>query len=242
MRVVTLNTWKGDGAYAARLAAMAEGLERLDPDVVLLQEVLDAPTLGLHTGHVLARHLRLNAVNLPLREKKRTVEGRQVDSRSGLAVLSRHPVRASLSIPLPSDAKDGERAALVVEIVSPHGPLTVTNLHLTHLDDADLRRRQLAAAQQVAKRPGTSLIGGDFNAEVDSFPLRGSGWSDCRTELGQPRRSTLVGQPDGPCLDHLLRAGHGRQPKSWRVDLDRVCEQGQPVFSDHCAIVVDFGA
>lgn len=239
MRVVTLNTWKGDGAYGARLAAMAHGLQRLRPDVVLLQEVLDAPSLGLHTANALAGHLRLNAINLPLREKRRDVEGRRVDSRSGLAVLSRHPVRASLSIPLPSAPQDGERAALVVEVTTPHGPLTVTNLHLTHLDQPDLRQRQLAAAQAVAKRPGTALIGGDFNAEVDCLPLAGSGWRDCRTELGQPRRSTLVGQPDGPCLDHLLWSGHGREPKSWRVDLDHVCDQGRPVCSDHCAVVVD---
>lgn len=239
MRVVTLNTWKGDGAYASRLAAMGDALARLDADVVLLQEVLDAPALGLHTGRALAGRLGLNLVNLPLRDKKRTVEGRAVDSRSGLAVLSRHPVRASLSIPLPSDDGDGERAALVVEIAAPQGPLAVTNLHLTHLDRPELRQRQLAAAQQVAKRPGTALIGGDFNAEVERFPLAGSGWSDCRAELGLPRRSTLVGQPDGPCLDHLLWSGLGRAPKSWRVDLDHVCPQGQPMISDHCAVVVD---
>lgn len=239
MRVVTLNTWKGDGAYAARLSAMARGLEDLAPDVVLLQEVLDAPALGLHTGHALGRHLGLNVVNLPLREKKRVVEGRSVDSRSGLAVLSRHPVRATLSIPLPSAPQDGERAALVVEINAPHGPTTVTNLHLTHLDDPGLRRRQLEAAQRVAKRPGTALIGGDFNAHVEAFMLSGSGWRDCRSELGHAPRSTLVGQPDGPCLDHLLWSGHGRPPKSWRVDLDQVCDMGQPVYSDHCAVVVD---
>lgn len=239
MRVVTLNTWKGDGAYAARLSAMARGLQDLAPDVVLLQEVLDAPALGLHTGHALGRHLGLNVVNLPLREKKRVVEGRSVDSRSGLAVLSRHPVRATLSIPLPSAPQDGERAALVVEINAPHGPTAVTNLHLTHLDDAGLRRRQLEAAQRVAKRPGTALIGGDFNCHVEDFALAGSGWRDCRSELGHAPRSTLAGQPDGPCLDHLLWSGHGRPPKSWRVDLDQVCDMGQPVYSDHCAVVVD---
>jgi len=234
MRVVTLNTWKGDGDYADRLAAMARGLEDLSPDVVLLQEVLDAPSLGLHTGHALGRHLGLNVINLPLREKKRVVEGHRVDSRSGLAV------RATLSIPLPSAPEDGERAALVVEINAPHGPTTVTNLHLTHLDDPALRRRQLEAAKQVAKRPGTALIGGDFNAHVEDFHLAGSGWRDCRSELGHAPRSTLVGQPDGPCLDHLLWSGHGRPPKSWRVDLDRVCDKGLPVISDHCAVVVDF--
>ncbi|MBI2242032.1 MAG: endonuclease/exonuclease/phosphatase family protein [Magnetospirillum gryphiswaldense] len=239
MRVVTLNTWKGDGAYADRLAAMARGLEDLSPDVVLLQEVLDAPSLSLHTGHALGRHLGLNVINLPLREKKRVVEGRRVDSRSGLAVLSRHPVRATLSIPLPSAPEDGERAALVVEINAPHGPTTVTNLHLTHLDDPALRRRQLEAAKQVAKRPGTALIGGDFNSHVEDFHLAGSGWRDCRSELGHAPRSTLVGQPDGPCLDHLLWSGHGRPPKSWRVDLDRVCDKGLPVISDHCAVVVE---
>lgn len=241
MRVVTLNTWKGDGAYAARLTAMTEGLARLQPDVVLLQEVFDAPSLGLHTGARLADHLGLHAIHLPLRDKKRSVEGLQAESRSGLSVLSRHPIRDSLSIPLPSHAKDGERAALVAEITTPSGPLTVTNLHLTHLDEPDLRQRQLTAAQLVAKRAGTALIGGDFNAAIESFALEKNGWRDCRTELGQAARSTLVGHPDGPCLDHLLWSGHGRTPKSWRIDLDRVTADGHPMFSDHCAVVVEMG-
>lgn len=31
LRLVTLNTWKGDGAYAKRLAAMTAGLAALSP-------------------------------------------------------------------------------------------------------------------------------------------------------------------------------------------------------------------
>ena len=34
LRIVTLNTWKGDGAYRARLEAMAVGLATLQPDLV----------------------------------------------------------------------------------------------------------------------------------------------------------------------------------------------------------------
>lgn len=239
MRIVTLNTWKGDGAYGARLHAMADGLRSLDPDIVLLQEVLDAPELGLHTGARLAQDLGLNGVHLPLRDKKRSVEGIRVDSRSGLSVLSRHPIRHSLSIPLPSRDSDGERAALVTEIAAPAGPLSVTNLHLTHLDDASLRRQQLQAAQKVAKRPGTALMGGDFNAPIEALALAGSDWRDCRQELGQPARSTLSEHPDGPCIDHLLWMGRGRAPKSWRVALDGLTREGQPMISDHCAVVVD---
>ena len=239
MRIVTLNTWKGDGAYSARLAAMGEGLHKLQPDVVLLQEVLDAPALGLHTGAHLARELGLHSVHLPLRDKKRVVEGLRVESRSGLSVLSRHPVRHSLSIPLPSSPQDGERAALVAEVAAPAGPVTVTNLHLTHLDDSVLRRRQLAAAQQVAKRPGTALMGGDFNAKVEELELAQGDWRDCRSELGHPARSTLAHDPQGPCVDHLLWMGRGRAPKSWRVELDGLTREGQPVFSDHCAVVVE---
>lgn len=239
MRLVSLNTWKGDGAYATRLAAMTEALAGLRPDVVLLQEVLDAPALGLHTGNTIAAHLGCHVANLALREKPRTIDGIRADSRSGLAVLSRFPIRSTLSIPLPDHADDGERAALVVEIDAPAGPLTVTNLHLTHLAQNDLRQRQLAAAQQVTKRPGTALIGGDFNAPIESFALNATGWRDCRSELGQPPQSTLTGRPDGPCIDHLLWAGRGRPPKTWRVDLDQLTEDGQPAISDHCAVVVD---
>lgn len=241
MRVVTLNTWKGDGAYRARLAAMGDGLDQLDADVVLLQEVLDAPGLGLHTGAALARRLGLHAAHLPLRDKRRDVEGVRADSRSGLSVLSRHPIRSTLSLPLPSRPDDGDRAILIAELDTPQGAVTVTNLHLTHLDDASLRHRQLAMVQQVARRAGTSLIGGDFNAPAEDLPVNAGPWRDSRQSLGAPARSTLAGRADGPCIDHLLWQTQGRDPRSWQVTLDQIDATGTPMVSDHCAVLVDFG-
>lgn len=240
MRVVTLNTWKGDGAYRSRLAAMGDGLDELDADVVLLQEVLDAPGLGLHTGATLARRLGLHAAHLPLRDKRRVVEGVAVDSRSGLSVLSRHPIRSTLSLPLPTRAEDGDRAILIAELDTPKGAVTVTNLHLTHLDDGGLRRQQLGMVQQVARRAGTSLIGGDFNAPAEDLPIHAGPWRDCRQSLGAPPRSTLAGRQDGPCIDHLLWQTQGPDPKSWQVTLDQLAPSGAPLISDHCAVVVDF--
>ena len=159
MRLVTLNTWKGDGAYAGRMDRMAEGLAELAPDVVALQEVLLAPALGCDTAAFLADALGLPAVTLPLRRKRRVVEGRAADSWSGLAVLSRRPILSHRTIPLPDDPRDGERAALAVELDLDGIRVTVVTLHLTHLADGDaLRRRQwdaiAAATAEIRDRPG----------------------------------------------------------------------------------------
>jgi hypothetical protein len=47
--VMTLNTWKRQGAYKARLRLMAEEIGRLDPDILLLQECFAAAELGYDT-------------------------------------------------------------------------------------------------------------------------------------------------------------------------------------------------
>lgn len=78
--IVTLNTWKAEGDYPRRVAA---------PDILLLQEVFIARSLGENTAESLARLLGMDAHVLPLRRKARLFGGRPVDSHSGLAILSR---------------------------------------------------------------------------------------------------------------------------------------------------------
>src|SRR5688572_26954049 len=114
LRVVTINTGKGDGQYACRLALLADGLTRLDPDIVLLQESFIALDGSAHTARFLADRLGMQAAIAPARRKLREVEGRTVDSESGLAVLSRWMIRGSTTLALPSDPEDGDRIAQFV--------------------------------------------------------------------------------------------------------------------------------
>lgn len=61
---------------------------------------------------MLANALSMWSAVLPLRRKRRRIDGVETDSSSGLAVLSRLPILAQRAVPLTSDPRDGERAAL----------------------------------------------------------------------------------------------------------------------------------
>ena len=61
LRVVTLNTWKCEGDYRARLPRMAAGLRALDADLVCLQEVFACAAPSADTAAWLADALGLSA-------------------------------------------------------------------------------------------------------------------------------------------------------------------------------------
>jgi endonuclease/exonuclease/phosphatase family metal-dependent hydrolase len=121
---------------------MAEEVGHQDPDILLLQECFAAPQLGYDTTAALAGATGFHSASWPGRRKVRLCEGAEAVSTSGLAVLSRHPIRRWRIVPLPSDPRDGERAALFAEIDHPAGTILVVSLHLTHLRDAQALRRQ----------------------------------------------------------------------------------------------------
>lgn len=196
LTVVTLNTWKGAGDYARRLALMTEGMTALKPDIVFLQEaILEEATLapdkdtgprtraadGIDTGGALAAALNMGCIVEPARPESRHVGERTVDSTLGLAILSRLPLSPPRRLDLPTDPRDGERIGLMATVRWRERTLGLVNLHLTYLPDADdLRRRQLEVVlseiENEPHRAGVAidawLIAGDFNAEDTSPPLR----------------------------------------------------------------------
>jgi len=241
VRLVTLNSWKCDGAYARRLALMAEGLAALDADVIAVQEAFAAPALGLDTAAALADALGMGKAVLPLRRKVRRVEGVEVDSTSGVAVLSRLPILSERAVRLSAHPRDGERAALLVEVASVAGPVTVASLHLTHLTEAGaLRRSQLLdIVDAIADRPSV-LLAGDFNAPTEALGLEDTRFRDTRTACGSESRPTLVDGDASACIDHVLfAAGGALVPVRWRTALDTPANGDGLTASDHCAVVVD---
>lgn len=202
LTIVTLNTWKGDGAYRARLAAMRDGLRALAPDIVLLQEALRAPDIAADTAADLAGALGLAAVWQPARAKRRTIDGETADSWSGLAVLSRLPILARHIIALPDDPRDGERLGLVVELDDGGRRLVAACLHLTYLAGADaLRRAQWAEVLAALPVGDAAVIGGDFNAGLEIFDLEDC--HDLRALAGTAAQPSLA-DGSGACIDHLL--------------------------------------
>src|SRR4051794_32967116 len=127
MRVVTINTAKGDGAYAQRVVLLAKQLQALRPDVVALQESLVASDGSLGTASRLASALGMHVSYASARRKPRTVEGRTVASESGLALLTRTPLREHSAVALPWDPTDGERVAQLSILAHPAGPMLIIN-------------------------------------------------------------------------------------------------------------------
>jgi endonuclease/exonuclease/phosphatase family metal-dependent hydrolase len=218
---------------------MSDGLAALAPDFIALQEVFIAPDLGYDTAAFLAQALGMHRAVLPLRRKHRQIEGQSIDSWSGLAILSRAPILAQRAIALPSDPRDGERAALSVDFACDGRPMTLVALHLTHLKDATpLRRRQWEQIVAATADVPTVLAAGDFNATADSF-LGNGRFHDCRRHLGHVPRPTLIGGGPAACLDHIFFSGDGTLVPAGchdaltATDLDAAA-------SDHCAVCVDF--
>jgi endonuclease/exonuclease/phosphatase family metal-dependent hydrolase len=260
VRIVTINTAKGDGRYARRLATLADQLGALDPDVVLLQEALAACDGSVSTSRYLGEALGLEVAYARARRKSRLVEGREVFGDSGLAILTRRPLLDATTQALPWSPADGERIAQIGLIEHPAAPVLVVNLHLTHLRDASaLRAAQLDVilCHPWLQGPAVArLLGGDFNATLDDPELHalrdGSGGWDVRDAYASgggslPRdtigpRVALDGRaPTSRCIDYIVSlardsAGHPDFQAS-RIVLDQPDPESGVSPSDHFGVM-----
>ncbi len=263
MRIISLNTWKCDGAYRLRLEAMAAGLAALRPDLVLLQEAFRSIDGRLDTAARLAEALGLQVQGHWQRRKPRQCEGEWVDSESGMAVLSRQPLAACVGVALPGHPQDAERLAQWLNLGSAERPLWWGHVHLSHLPEATasgLRTRQLQALlahEAVAEAPGPLWLMGDFNTD-----LAASGWqgrdlgpwrlADALAEVGlAPKRTHCDRQGGWQDLDHLLvlrrirplrgdTAGAGAPSlRQAAVVLDKPDADTGVACSDHLGLCVD---
>ncbi len=169
LRVVSLNIWNRLGPWDERLAVIREGMRALAPDLVGLQEVIDASGhtqaediaegLGYHTTYGLANTYG-GGVSI------------------GNAVLSRWPIAATRVFPLPNGGTDERRSLVLAEIDSPYGkiPFFVTHLNWK-LHEGVVREQQVVeVAERVkAEAPIAGLppiLTGDFNASPDASEVR----------------------------------------------------------------------
>jgi endonuclease/exonuclease/phosphatase family metal-dependent hydrolase len=247
MRILTLNTWKCDGAYRQRLAAMVRGLSAWQPDVVLLQEAFATDDGHADTARHLAQALGMIATVAPARHKVRVFEGHHCPSRSGLALLTREPPPAHHVLQLPSDPADGERIAQLARLVHQGQTFWMANVHLTHLSHASaLRAQQLATTLAALHRlAGASpmVVGGDFNSgpghtEIDG--LRDAPWHLCNPFDGLAKTTHRTDDGRDLDLDHLLLSGWpSNAVRHAAVVLDPRDAAAGPAASDHAAVMLD---
>ena len=169
LRVVTLNVWNLDGPWRERRVELVAWLQRLEPDIVCLQEIIETPD-GRNQAQWIA-----DAVG----GFHHAYGGREI--RPGVlfgnAVLSRWPIDETSGHDLPYEPADGEVQRLVV-----HARTRGIDVFSTHLNwrfhDGAIRERQVLALADVVERssaPGSALppiVGGDFNADPASAEMR----------------------------------------------------------------------
>lgn len=183
VRVVTWNLWWRFGPWEERQPAIGAELERLDPDIALLQEVwaADGRDQATELGERLDRHVA-----------RTTVDDGDQPQEFGNAILSRWPIEWTRQQRLPNErGEPSHRSVLVALVTTPAGPQLFA---VTHLDwryaASPLRTAQLGSVVEwlaeldgidpaAHQRPGSPppaglpvVLGGDFNAVPDSDEIR----------------------------------------------------------------------
>jgi endonuclease/exonuclease/phosphatase family metal-dependent hydrolase len=164
--VVTLNLWHDKQDWPRRQESIVATLATLQPDVVLLQEVLQYAGLTNQAeslAQALGYQYRFYSADPPTQAR-----------RYGNAILTRHRILAIAQQAL-SPAGDYRVAGLAsVEIAG--RPVNVYVTHLHHeFDGAAVRQRQAEAVMAfVAATAGTApaVLGGDFNAADSAVELQ----------------------------------------------------------------------
>lgn len=219
---------------AAKVAAIADVLGRLDADVVLLQEVESLP---------LAQALAV-ASGYP---EVRLVDG--YDPRGiDVALLARLRVDGYVSH-LGETGPDGRplwsRDCVEARLEAAGGALVFVGTHLVSLvtdPDGDRRRAQAARMREIADAAAGAIVvaGGDLNDAPASWSLEpllaDGGWIDVLAVVGLGEEWTWVGGGGGARLDYLLLPAS----EGWRVTAAEVVD-GPDVAaaSDHRPVVVE---
>lgn len=171
LSVITINTWKCEGDYFARIKYLAEELLKLNPDIVLCQECFCSVPRDVFTLSYLAEQLGMYQSYVPARKKERLFLNECVISESGLGVLSKFETEKNDFCILPNVPGDDERMLQKLTIKLPNSQkLQIANVHLTHIDTLKNHRlNQIEFIVDQIKNPEELfIIGGDFNALPDS--------------------------------------------------------------------------
>lgn len=250
IRLVTANIQHAlvDGRHVD-LDRLATALGSLGADVVALQEVDhgqarsdgEAQAARLAAALGMTEHRFAPAMRGPLDPAWRRRRARRGDSDDGggpparpgygVALLSRHPVRAwhvmrlpGLNAPgIPPLGVDEPRVAVAAAVATPDGPLTVVATHLSKREPwKRVQLQRLRRRLRHAPRPLVLL--GDLNTRGD-LPARRTGWRELVHVPTYPRSRPWLR------IDHVLADGPVTASTAARaVDLG---------VSDHRAVVVD---
>ena len=165
IRIVTLNLWNDSGLAERRMESLVPALLALSPQIIGLQEVR-ARADGRGQAELIAKALRADF-------RFAAVDENSPGGPVGNAIISRFPILATESIPLPTLRAEDHRGAIRCDLETPAGRLAVISTHLSwELDAAPVREQQVVVLDEWAKqRPGDipTVMVGDFNCTPDSM-------------------------------------------------------------------------
>lgn len=240
--VVTFNLYHDKADWPRRRALIVAELRRLDPDVIVLQEVLQHETLR-NQADDLAAALGYSAYFVSIDPADRT-------RRYGNAILTRHRVLASDWMAL--RPLEDSRTAGWVRIDLGGRPLDVYVTHPNYQADAAgqrMRTRQLADLQAfIARTAGDapSVVAGDFNTVSGQPELATleAGFDNAWDALHgrddpRPTLNPHYFPDDARRIDHVYLQRGALIPLEARIVLDR---EGAPGVwpSDHFGMYVRF--
>jgi len=159
LAVLTLNVWNREGPWLDRLPLIRSWIDRLQPDLIGLQEVADPS----HTQEL------LNDYNF---------HSEWMGTISGIAIAARWPIQDRQELWLPGDGKTTGGPALRGMVSSPRGiiPFTcaATSFYSTH--HGYKRERQMPALNEFARGRANNnfpaILVGDFNTDAESAEIR----------------------------------------------------------------------
>lgn len=178
IKVLTLNIWDVGDALAQRNSRLVDGLRRIQPDIVCLQEVSRDPVTQQIRSELFAGPCGLEHhvfSGFGETDPQRAPFPREVE---GLAILSRYPAVRQTTATLPYVEGDIPRQALMAEIAVEQHRILVVTAHLAyppHFSKARLLQMQktLEAIDHFAARNPVeaTILAGDFNEESDGPAL-----------------------------------------------------------------------
>ena len=167
LKVMTYNIAAGANNFKVDLKKTAEIIKKINPDIIGIQEVdkLTGRSGKIDQGKILAE---LTGYNI--------IYGKAIDhdgGEYGIAILTKHQVKDSHQISLPS--MDEQRIALIATIDIPNfpAPITYINTHLDWHENPTERMNQIYAIDehQLDIR-GIKILGGDFNDTKESNVIK----------------------------------------------------------------------
>lgn len=170
LSAVTFNMMGLGEPLARRMELIYRGLRALRPDIVGLQEVCTLEGGGAaNQAEMLAERLGLG-----YRWAWERAKGLGGELGEGLAILSRHRIRAQAAQPLPT--AEGSRIVMMVELELPNGAIRCFNTHLDyHPSHGPQRERQVLRLDEIIRSYSDdvpAIVMGDFNATPDHDEIR----------------------------------------------------------------------